>query len=135
MYIWYQFFLPVVSLCGVVDSPSWFLKCLIGKKGNMWWVVYINEKCMYYSKTRPCITIECAIVLNVCHVTPTWALISWWHGAVNLSRTPSTERTLWNYLEVNFVPASVWIWSKSHQPILSTFLNLDWKIYSLSMIS
>ena len=28
-------FVPVASLCGVVSSPSWFIKCLIGKKKYM----------------------------------------------------------------------------------------------------
>ena len=40
-------FVPVSSLCGVVGLPSWFTKCLIGRSGNIWSVVYINAKCTY----------------------------------------------------------------------------------------
>ena len=28
-------FVPVSSLCGIVGSPSWFIKFLIGKTGNI----------------------------------------------------------------------------------------------------
>ena len=28
-------FIPVASYCGVVGSPSWFIKCLIGKTVNI----------------------------------------------------------------------------------------------------
>ena len=30
-----EFFVPVSSLCGVVGSPSYFIKCLIGKTGKV----------------------------------------------------------------------------------------------------
>ena len=56
---------PVSRLVGIVGSPSWFSKCLIGKTINMQWVVYIKEKCMHLSKTRTCTIIECVIILNV----------------------------------------------------------------------
>ena len=36
-------FVPVASLFGVVGSPSWYTKCLIGITENIWSVVYINE--------------------------------------------------------------------------------------------
>ena len=81
---------PVASVCGVVGSPSWVIKCLIGKIVNIWWVVFINSKCMYSSETWVCTIIECAIVLNFHPVTSTWPLISWWYGSANVSCIPHT---------------------------------------------
>ena len=87
---------PVSSLCGIVGSPPWFIKCLIGKTGNIWWVVYTNAKCMYYYKTRVYTILECVIVFNVCHVTSTWPFIYWWYIGANLGRTPHKEKNYWN---------------------------------------
>ena len=39
-----KFFVPFASLCGVVGSPSWFAKCLIGRTGNIWTIMYIDDK-------------------------------------------------------------------------------------------
>ena len=128
-------FIPVASLCGVVDSQSWFIKCLIGKTGKILSVVYINEQCMYLSETHACTIIDCSIFLNVFHVTSTWPLILWWSDDDNISCTTFTERPSWNYLEVNCVPASVCISSKTHQPSYSTFPNLDWNMSRFSMTS
>ena len=97
-------FVSVASLCGVVGSPSWFTKCLIGKTGNIWWVVYINSKCMYSSKNSVCTIIEFAIVHNVNYVNSSWPFISWWSSATNVSGTIFTEIPYLKYLEVIFVP-------------------------------
>ena len=37
-----EVFVPVASLCGVVGSPSSFIRSLIGRTGKIWSVVYIN---------------------------------------------------------------------------------------------
>ena len=108
-------FIPIASLCGAVGSPSCFIKCLIGKTVNIWRVVYINGKYIYLSKTRVCSIIECVIFHDVRHVTSTWAWISWWYDAAKVSRNPRTENLSWNSLEVNCLPASVWICSKEFQ--------------------
>ena len=115
-------FVPVSSLCGVVGSPYWFTKCLIGRTEDIWPVVYMNRRFIYTSKTCACTIIECEIVNNVCHITSTWPFISWWYGPANDSHTTHTERPSWNSLEVNCVPASVWTISISHQPNPSDFL-------------
>ena len=91
-------FVPISSLCGIVDSPSWFTKCLLFSTGNILSVVYINAKCIYLSEIRVCTTLECAIVRFFLHVTSTWPLISWWSGDDNSSCTPHKERPYWNFL-------------------------------------
>ena len=65
-------FVPVASLCGVVYLLYWFTKCFIGITGNIWLVVYMNEKCIYLSETRACTIIECVIVWKFWHATSTW---------------------------------------------------------------
>ena len=72
-------FVSVASLCGIVGSLYWFTKCLIGRTGNIWSVVYTNERCIYPSETRACTILECEIVRNVCHVNSTWPLVSPYH--------------------------------------------------------
>ena len=83
---------PVARLCGIVGSLSWFTKCLIFITGNILPVMNMNEKCIYSSENRACTIIQCAIVLDVCHITSTWPFISWWYVANNYIRTPRTER-------------------------------------------
>ena len=85
-------FVTVSSLCVVVGSPSRFIKCLIGRTVNILSVMYMNEKCIYSSKTLACTIIECAIVCDVRHVTSIWPFISWWSVAANISRTTRKER-------------------------------------------
>ena len=114
---------------------SRFTKFLIGKKGNIWSVVYINSKCMYLLETRLCTIIECVIVWNVRHVTSTLPLISWWFGASNESCAPNKERPSWKSLGLNCGPELVWILYKSHYPNSSTFKNISWNISSLSITS
>ena len=118
-------FVPVSSLWGVVGSPYWFTKCLIGRTGNIWSVLNINEKCIYLLETHAWTIIEYTIVRKFCHVTSTWPFISWRFGAANASCTPHTERPSWNYLEVNCMPDPVWIISISHQPNSSNFASID----------
>ena len=124
---------PVASLCGVVVSPYWFTKCFIGITGSIWAVMYINEKCIYYSETRVCNIIECAIVLNVRHVTSSWLIISWWSGAANDCLNPHIERPSEKFFKVICVTAPVWILSVYHYPNSSTFPNIAWNIYILSL--
>ena len=81
-------FVPVDNFCDVVVSPYCFTKCLIYETRNMWWVVYINAKCMYSLEIRACTIIEFVVVRNVYHVTSTWPFISWWSGAANIGYTP-----------------------------------------------
>ena len=128
-------FLPVESLCGVVGSPSWFTIFLIGITVSIWSVIYIDTKCIHSSETRMFTIIECEIVHNVCHVTSTCSFISWWYGAANDITTLRTERSSWNSLELNCVPALVWIIYISQQSNPPTFPNLAWNIYSLYMTS
>ena len=74
-------FVPLASFFLVVGSLSWLIKGLIVKTVNIWWVLYINQKGMYLSKTCACTIIECEVVRNVCNFTPTWPFISWWYSA------------------------------------------------------
>ena len=116
-------FVPVASLCGVVGSPSSFIRYLIGRTGKIWSVVYINARLTYASGTLACTIIECATVRNVLYVTSTCPFISWCPGAANVKRTPR----VWHYslksVKVNCVPASAEILSKSHHPNWSIFPN------------
>ena len=82
-----EYFVPFASLCSVIGSPSWFIKCLIGKTVHIWWDVKITTKCVL-SKTRACTIIECAVVRNVYHFNSTWPIIYWWYGGANASCTP-----------------------------------------------
>ena len=128
-------FIPVDSLCGVVGLPSWFTKCLIVITVNIWSVVYINAICIYLSETCACTIIKYARVRNVCHVTSTQPLISWWSGDVNANLKPHIERPYRNPLEVNWLSESVWLLSISHHPNSHNFPDLAWNISSLSMTS
>ena len=128
-------FVPVTSLCGVVGSPSWFTKCLIGRIGNIWSVMYINARCIYLSESHAFTIIDCVVVCNFRHITSTWPLIYWWSGASNAILTPCIERPSWNSLEANFVPVLYWTIYISHQPNLSTLPYLEWNISSFSITS
>ena len=126
-------FVPVDSLCGIFGSSSLFTKFLVDRTGNIWSVVQIHEIYIYWSETHAWTIIECVIFRNVRHDTSTWSFISWCSGATNSSRTPCTEMSSWNSLEVNCAPASVLILYISHQPASSNFPNISWNISSLSM--
>ena len=76
-------FAPVSSLCGVVGSPSWFTKCLIGITGNIWSVVHINVRYIYLPETHVCTIIGCAIFRNVIQVNSTWLFVYWLYGVAN----------------------------------------------------
>ena len=128
-------FVSVASFCGVVRSPSSFIISLIVRTGKIWSVVYINAKWIYASKTLACTIIECATVCNVLHVTSTCLLISCCSGAANVKQTLQVWHSSLNSVEVNYVPASAEILSKSHHPSLSIFPNLDWNISILSITS
>ena len=69
-------FVPVASLCGVVGSPSSFIRYLIGRTGKIWSAVYINAKWTYTSATLACTIRVCATVRNVLQVTSTFLFIS-----------------------------------------------------------
>ena len=47
-------FVHVASLCGIVGSPSSFIRSLIGRTGKIWSIVYINAKLTYASGTLAC---------------------------------------------------------------------------------
>ena len=128
-------FVPVASLCGGVGSPSSFIRSLIGSSGNIWSVVYIHVKWTNASRTLACTIRECATVRNVLQVTSTCPFISWCSGAANVKRTLRVWHSSLNSVEVNFIPASADILSKSHHPNWSIFPNLDWNIINLSITS
>ena len=128
-------FVPVASLCGVVASPSSFIRSLIGITGNMWSFIYINAKWIHNSENLACTIRECITVRNVLHVTSTCPFIYWYSGAVNVKWTPRVWYSYLNSVEVNCVPAPDEIISKSHHPNSSIFSDLDWNISSLSITS
>ena len=128
-------FVPVASLYGVVGSPSSCIRSYIGRTGRIWSVVYINAKWTYISGTLACTIRACAIVRNVLQVNSTCPFISWCSGAANVRRTPQVWHYSLNSVEVNYVPASAEILSKSHQPNWSIFPNLDWNMSNLSRTS
>ena len=128
-------FVPVASLCGVVGSLSSFIRSLIGRKGKIWSVVYINAKWTYTYGALSCTIRECATVHNVLQVTSTCTFISWYSGAANAKQTPRVWHSSLNSVEVNCVPASAEIIYKSHHPNWSIFPNLDWNISNLYITS
>ena len=119
--MWYWRFLRFASLNGGVGSTSLFIRSLIGRTGKVWYIVYMNAKWIYTSKTLACTIIECAITHNVLHVTSTCSIIYWCSGAANVKWTTR----VWHYslksVKVNFVLASAEIISKSHHPNSSIF--------------
>ena len=128
-------FVPVVSLCGVVGLLSSFIRSLIVSTGKIWYVVCINTKWIYTSGTLACTIRECATVRNFLQVTSTCPFIPWCFGAANVRRTPQVWHSSLNSVEVNYVPVSAEIISKSHQPNWSIFPNLDWNMSNLSITS
>ena len=106
-------FVPVASLYGVVGSPSSFIRYLIGRNGKMWSVVYINAKWTCTSGTLACTIRGCATVRNVLHVTSTCLFIYWCSVAANVKQTTIVWHSSLNPIEVNCVPASAEIISKS----------------------
>ena len=104
-------FVSVSSLNGVIVSPSSFISYLIGRTRKIWYVLYINGKRIYASKTLACTIIECAIIRNVLHVTSTYRFISWCSGSANVKWTPRVWHSSLNYVEVNCFPASTEILS------------------------
>ena len=133
--MWYWRFCTFASLCGVVVSPSLFIRSLIGRTRKIWYVVYIIAELTYTSDTLACTIRECATLRNVLYVTSTCPFISWCSGAANVKRTPQVWHYSLNSVEVNFVPASAEILSKYHHPNSSIFPNMDWNISSLSITS
>ena len=105
---------PVASLCGVVGSPSSFIRSLIGRTRNIWSVVYINVKWTYTSGTLACTIRACATVHNVLQVTSTCPFISWCSGAANVRQTPRVWHSSLNSAKVKCVPASAEILSPHH---------------------
>ena len=128
-------FLPVASLCFVFGSPSLFIRSLIGRTRKLWSVVYTNVKWTYTSGTLAFTIRECATVRNVHYVTSTFPFISWCSGATNVKQTPQVWHSSLNSVEVNCVPASAEILSKSHHPNWLIYPNLDRNISSFSIIS
>ena len=127
-------FVSVASLNDVVGYYL-FIRYLIGKTRKIWSVVYMNEKWIYASETLACTIRECAILRDVLHVTSTCPFISWCSGAANVKRTPRFWNSSLNSVEVNCLPASSEILSKSHHPNWSIFPNLDWNISNFSITS
>ena len=127
-------FVPVVSLGGMIGSPSSFIKYLIGSTENIWSAVYMQKK-KYASKTCACTISECAIVRNALHVTLTCLFISWCLGAAKVSQTQRVWYSSWNSVEVNWIPASAENISKSYHTKASIFPNLAWNISNLSNTS
>ena len=128
-------FVPVVSFRGVVGLPSSFIRSLISRTGKIWSVVYINAKWTYTSRTLACTIRACATIRNVLQVTSTCPFISWCSGAANVRRIPRVWHSSLKSVEVNCVPASAEILSKSYQPNWSIFPNLDWNISNFSITS
>ena len=128
-------FIPVASFCGVVRSPSLFIRSLIGRTGKMWYVVYINVKWTYTYGTLACTIRECSTVRNVLQVTSTCPFVSCCYGAANVNRNPQVWHSSLNSVKLNCVPASAEIIYKSRHSNLSIFPNLDWNISNLSITS
>ena len=96
----------VASLYGVVESPSLFIRYLIGRTGKIWSVVFINAKWIYTYETISCTIIECEIVRSVLHATSTCLFIYWCSGAANVKWTLQVWYSCLNSVEVNCVTAS-----------------------------
>ena len=128
-------FIPVASLNGVVGLPYLFIRSLIGRTGKIWYVVYMNEKWTYTSETLAFTIRECSIVRNFLHVTFTCPLISWFSVAANVKWTPRVCHSSLKSVKVNCNLPSAENISKSHQPNLYIFSNLDWNISKLSITS
>ena len=128
-------FVPVASMCGVVGLPSSFIISLIGTTGEIWYVVYINVKWTYTSGTLACTIRECETVRNVLLSTSTCIFIYWCSGAANVKTNPLVWHSSLNSFEVNWVPASAEIISKSHHPNWSIFPHFDRNISNLSISS
>ena len=128
-----EVFVPFASFNGVVGSPYSFIRSLIDRTGKIWFVVYMNEKWIYAPETLECSIRECAIIRNVLHVTSNRPFIYWCSGAANFKWTLQVWHSSLNYVEVNCVPASAEILSKSHHPNSSMFLTMDWNISRLSI--
>ena len=110
-------FVPAASLCCVVESPSSFIRYLIGRTGRIWYVVYINVKWTYTSGTLACTIRECATVRNVLHVNSTCPFISLCAGTANVKQTPRFWHSSLKSVELNCIPASAEIISKFHHVV------------------
>ena len=117
----------------MVGSPYLFIRYLIGRAKKMWSVIYINEKLIYDYKTLACTISKCAILRNVLRVTSTCPFIFWCSGSANIKWTPRVWNYSLNSVKVNCDITSAENISKSHQPNLSIFPDLDWKISSSSI--
>ena len=117
----------------MVQLPSSFIRSFIGRTRKILSVVYNNEKWIYASETPACTIRECDIVRNVMHVTLTCLFIFWFSGVNNVKWIPRVCNSSLNYVEVNCVPASADIHSKSHQPNSSFLPCMDWNISRLSI--
>ena len=131
-------FVPVSSLIkknGVIGLLSLFIRSLIGSTGIIWYSVYINAKLIYASENLARTISECEIVCNVLYVTSTCPFIYWCSRYANVKWTPWVWHLSWNSIELNCVPASAKILSKSHHPNLSIFPNIYWNISNFSITS
>ena len=126
-------FVPVTSLNYVVGSLSSFIRFLIGRNGNIWSVVYINEKWIYDSETIAFTIRECAILHKILHVTFTCQFISWCPGAANDKWDSRVWHSSLKSVKVNYDPVSAEFPSKSHHPNSSICPNMDWNISILSI--
>ena len=133
--MWYWRFLPAPSLNGVVILSSLFIRSLIGSTRRIWSVVYNNTKWIYASETLACTISDCAIVRNVLHATSTYLFITLCSGCDNIKIALQVWHYSLNSVDVNCIPASAEIISKSHHPNLSIFRNLHWNISRLSITS
>ena len=112
-----------------------FIRYLIGSTGKILYVVYINEKWIYASKTLSCTISECAIVRSILHETSVFLFIFWCSGAAKAKWTPRVWHLSLNSVEVNCVPASSEIIFRPHQPNFFYFPSLDWNISNFSITS
>ena len=117
-------FVPVASLNRMVGSPSLFIRYFIGitRKYDLSYTLTQNEynipkSRVYHKWVRN--------FRNVLRVTSTCPFIYFCSRADNVKLTPQVWHALLNSVKVNCVPASAEIHSKSHQPNLSIFPNID----------
>ena len=125
--------MPITGLNGVVGLTSSFIRSLIGRTRIIWYVVYINAKWIYTSKTLECTIRYYAIVLKVIHVTSTCPFISWCSRATNIKWALRGWHYSLNSVDTNYAPIFAEILFKYHHPNSSIFPDLDWNIYSLSI--
>ena len=125
-------FIPVKSLYGVIELLYSSIMSFIGSTRKILSAIWINVKWIWASKNLTWTISECSNLCNIIHVTSNCMLIYWCYGAATVIWTPLVWYLSWKSKDVNYVPTSTKILSKSHQQNLSIFQILieAYPIYS-----